>query len=85
MKDTVRMRRLVNGLFEEQAMVLGGLVALRRVDDDLVWSVVHGLDGVRRRALRRVSAPRRGTSCRSERPLEPHPAIQDFLVRIRRE
>ena len=43
---------LINGLFEEEALVLGGLVALHEVEDDLVWRLVRNLDAIRGRALR---------------------------------
>jgi len=30
-------RQLIDDLFEEEALVLGGIVAARRVDDEIVW------------------------------------------------
>ena len=30
-------RQLIDDLFEEEALALGGIVAVRRVDDEIVW------------------------------------------------
>lgn len=81
-------KQLINDLFEEEALVLGGLVAVHRVDDDLVWRLVKNLDVIRGKALRRVEA-RGGTQDAhggvAARPdLKPHPAIEDFLFTVRR-
>lgn len=81
------VRRLINDLFEEEALVIGGLVAVHRLDDDLVWRLVKNLDVIRGRFLRRIedqSGDGAGNG-RSARPnLKPHPAIEDFLLNIRR-
>jgi len=80
-------RQLINDLFEEEALILGGLVAVHRVDDDLVWRLVKNLDVIRGKALRRVEAgdAQVGHGGPAARPdLKPHPAIEDFLFAIRR-
>lgn len=80
-------RDLINDLFEEEALVIGGLVAVHEVDDDLVWRLVKNLDVIRAKILRRLedegslddAEPRR------RRPnVRPHPAIEDFLISLRR-
>ena len=80
-------KELINDLFEEEALVIGGLVAVHDVDDDLVWRLVKNLDVIRGKILRRLEdkAPidREGSpSCRPN--LKPHPAIEDFLLSLRR-
>jgi len=77
---------LINDVFEEEALVLGGLVALHDIEDDLVWRLVRNLDAIRGRVLRSLDdsefpdtdepGPRRPD-------LRPHPAIEEFLLRIR--
>jgi len=80
-------KQLINDLFEEEALVIGGLVAVHRLDDDLVWRLVKNLDVIRGKALRRIEArgDGGGNGDATARPsLKPHPAIEDFLLAIRR-
>jgi len=80
-------RELITDLFEEEALVIGGLIAVHKVDDDLVWRLVKSLDVIRGKVLRRLEdkeipddtalSPRRP-------PLKPHPAIEDFLLSLRK-
>lgn len=67
--------------------MIGGLVAVHRVDDDLVWRLVKNLDVIRGKTLRRIDAREKngGDADATARPnLKPHPAIEDFLLAIRR-
>lgn len=80
-------RRLIVEVFEETALVLGGLVAIRSVDDDFVWRFVKGLDAVCATALRRIDQRDGSESAEgadAESRLRPHPAIEDFLLKLRR-
>ncbi|MGQ9589916.1 MAG: hypothetical protein ACUVYA_06440 [Planctomycetota bacterium] len=80
-------RELINDLFEEEALVIGGLVAVHEVDDELIWRLVKNLDVIRGKVLRRIEdkAPVDGDGPPPRRPnLKPHPAIQDFLLSLRR-
>lgn len=77
---------LVNDLFEEEALILGGLVAVHRVDDDLVWRIVKNLDVIRGKVLRRIEDRDADDGAAAKRPnLKPHPAVEDFILSIRRE
>ena len=80
-------RKLITEAFEETALVLGGLVAVHRVDDDFVWRFVKGLDAVCSKVLRRIderdTAAEADTADGNSR-LRPHPAIEDFLLKLRR-
>jgi hypothetical protein len=85
---TPEVRTLVSELFEEEALVLGGLVATHAVDDELVWSLVRSLDVIRRRTLGRVdegASPAIGEDAPKPGVPRPHPAIEDFLKRIRED
>lgn len=77
MLSTAEARELIDDLFEEEALLLGGLIALHDVDDDLVWRLVRSLDAIRRKALRRLAA-----DAGPQTPL-PHPAIEQFLETVR--
>jgi len=79
---------LINDVFEEEALVLGGLVALHDVEDDLVWRLVRNLDAIRGRALRSLDDSEfpDADEAGPKRPdLRPHPAIEEFLLKIRSE
>ena len=79
-------RTLIDDLFEEEALVIGGLIAVHDVDDELVWRLVKNLDVIRGKVLRRLGDPAaadgNGTSPQ-RRHLTPHPAIEDFLLKLR--
>jgi hypothetical protein len=83
------VRELVNDLLEEEALVIGGLVAVHEVDDDLIWRLMKNLDVIRGKAMRRIeemaSEKLRESAKYRERPnLKPHPAIEEFLLALRR-
>ena len=80
-------RGLITEVFEETTLVLGGLVAVHRVDDDFVWRFVKGLDAVSSKAFRRIDERDTGADADTgdaESRLRPHPAIEDFLLKLRR-
>ena len=84
-KDEVK--KLINDLFEEEALVLGGLVALHDIEDELVWRLARNLDLIRRKTLSRINRSGEIDSSEpsDERPnLKPHPAIEHLLINIRR-
>ncbi|MBK8164636.1 MAG: hypothetical protein IPK64_01605 [bacterium] len=80
-------RDLINDLFEEEALIIGGLVAVHVVDDDLVWRLVKSLDVIRGKILRRIEdeeSEREIThQCQADNG-KPHPAIEEFLLSVRR-
>ncbi|RLI90172.1 MAG: hypothetical protein DRO89_06295 [Candidatus Altiarchaeales archaeon] len=87
MMTRTEAKQLINDLFEEEALVIGGLVAVHRLDDDLVWRLVKNLDVIRGKALRRIEAKGNssGNGAATARPsIRPHPAIEDFLIKLRR-
>jgi hypothetical protein len=80
-------RELITDLFEEEALLIGGLIAVHKIDDDLVWRLVKNLDVIRAKTLRRLDHDELQSDAGSatSRPnLKPHPAIQDFLLALRR-
>jgi len=81
-------RDLVDEIFEEEALLIGGIVAVHGMDDDLVWRLIRNLDVIRGRVLRRLDnrdEDEIDDSPNEKVNLNPHPAIQDFLIKIRRE
>jgi len=85
MISKIEAKQLINDLFEEEALVIGGLVAVHRVDDEIIWRLVKNLDAIRSKTLRRIedrSATDAGPSGCCD--LRPHPAVEDFLIKLRR-
>jgi hypothetical protein len=79
-------RNLINDLFEEVALVIGGLAAVHEMDDDLIWRLVKNLDVIRGKALRRLDDRTSESEAPERKPnLKPHPAIEDFLQNLRRK
>jgi hypothetical protein len=86
MISTTDAKDLIDNLFEEEALVIGGLVAVHDVDDDLVWQLMKNLDVIRRKVLRRLEdrAPVEGDAAQPRKPnLKAHPAIEHFLLSLR--
>lgn len=85
MITTEEAKDLINDLFEEEALVIGGLVAVHEMDDDLVWRLMKNLDAIRGKALRRIEDRTSESEAPERKPnLKPHPAIEDFLQNLRR-
>ena len=76
---------LIRDLFEEQALALGGLVAIHDIENDLVWRLVRNMDVIREKIFRRLENSQYADEDipRGEAQLEPHPAIEEFLARLR--
>lgn len=78
-------RQIVNDLFEEEALILGGLFAVHRSDDDLIWRLMKSLESLRARTLRRIADSDQppSESRNADMPdMAPHPAVEAFLARI---
>lgn len=85
MITTEETKDLINDLFEEVALVIGGLAAVHEMDDDLVWRLVKNLDVIRGKALRRIEdRTSKNEAAEGELKFKPHPAIEDFLRNLRR-
>ena len=86
MISKAQARELINGLFEEEALAFGGLVAVHQIDDDVVWHWVRSLDAIRMKALHRLDVAETYAEAGGMAPqfdLHPHPAIQSFLLKVR--
>ena len=81
----VSVETLIRDLFEEQALALGGLVAVHDIKDDLVWRIVRNMDVIRSKTLRRLENADADESDAMNKPnFVPHPAIEEFLAKLRR-
>lgn len=81
-----KVRELVDAVFEEEALALGGLIVLHDVEDDFIWGLVRSLDAIRLKALRRIEQEQGsgGETGPAVGSVRPHPAIETFLADLRR-
>ena len=83
MFSTAEVKEIVRDLFEEAGLVIGGIVAMHHVPDDVVWQLMKGLDAIRRKVLHRLDDSDDKDEPETRRPnLQPHPAIEEFLRRV---
>ena len=81
-----KAKEIMRDLFEEEGLVIGGIVATHEVDDDVVWQLMRSLDTVRRKVLRRLDNSKGEDEPEARQPnLQPHPAIEEFLRRVMSE
>lgn len=84
MIERTEVRELILDLFEEEALAIGGLVAVHEIEDDLVWRLMRTLDVIRGRALRRLDDKVLDDEAGAPRAAaKPHPAIENFLLSLR--
>ncbi len=75
----------VDRMFREVVLCLGGIFAVRRCDDALIWQVTRSLESVYRRTRARLlERDGNGDTGLPSRRAEPHPAVEDLLARIGR-
>lgn len=80
------LHELISDLFEEEALLLGGIVALHPVGDDVIWKLVGGLERLRARYLERLAGEGRSSGTSSgAAAAAPHPAIEQFLRKVRND
>jgi hypothetical protein len=71
--------------FREIVLCLGGIFASQDVDDALVWQVTKSLDRIyQRNRARQLERESTGDTDVPQRRVEPHPAVEDLLLRIGR-
>jgi len=80
MVTDTKARELIDRLFEEEALAIGGLVAIHELDDALVRRLFQTLGVIRKRTLRRL---RQNASTPESAGTTPHPAIEEFLASLR--
>ena len=81
------VKDLILDFFEEEMLLIGGLVATHKIEDDVVWRLVKNLDVIHRKVLRRLDdkdSDQEGGGPPRRPNLKPHPAIEDFLLSLRR-
>ncbi len=72
-------QKLVNQIFQDVALMLGGVVALRRreISDKVIWEIAKDLKRLHSQYLPKAKKKDHGVD------LKPHPAIEDLIRKIR--
>jgi hypothetical protein len=79
------VKELLDELLEEEALLVGGIVALHPIRDELIWKLMKGLDQIRNRFIAKVEdAPEDPAIADNQLNLTPHPAIEHFLLKLKR-
>ncbi len=87
MVSEAKVKEMIRDLFEEEALMIGGLLPFHSVDDEFIWRLLKGLDVVRSGVIRQLNgSPAVLTYGKrlKKLALKPHPAIEDFLLKLRR-
>jgi len=85
--DKSNVHGLINTMFEEVALVLGGVISLHPMKNEAIWSLVRGFDRIRQRHLRTVDqAESNPPFARDDGTgITPHPAVEQLLLAIRED
>ena len=78
-----QVRKLLVKVFEEEALVLGGMAAMREIDDALLCRLVANLQTISEKTIRRLDSLEPAHSVGKLR-VTPHPAINLFLLKLKR-
>ena len=84
MVATRKAKELILQIFEEEALVIGGLAAMHGFDDELLWGLMRNLDVILGKALASLeeNSPKRQATHRTN--VRPHPAVEEFLSKLKR-
>lgn len=77
--------QVVDGIFREEVLILGGLLAVHQVPSAFIHMYLVSMERVRQRAHRRIRcrAGKAGGAADSQPPrLDRHPEIERFLARL---
>jgi tRNA(Ile)-lysidine synthase TilS/MesJ len=85
MIDRDTARTVILDLMEECALEVAGVIAAHRFDDEAIWKLMRGLDGIRKRTLQRMDESTGDEPEREETCGTAHPAVEEFLVHLQRD
>lgn len=78
------VKLLINDIFEEEALIIGGMAVIKKIEDDNVVRIIRNFDLLRNKFLQKIDA-------QSQSPEEMylkdnqrlHPAIQEFIKKLK--
>jgi len=83
--STFGTEHLVRGSFDDVALLIGSVAVIHHLDDDLTWTLMKRLDGIRVRLLRDLKGEARRGEFRPSVAQIPrvHASVEEFLARNR--
>ena len=81
---TSEVRELLDDVFEEEALVIGGIAELHGISDEAIDRLIRSLAVIRDKVRRRIDDPLGAPALQPTRVCEPRPAIEQFLARLGR-
>jgi hypothetical protein len=75
-------RQMLTDIFEEIALIIGGLEHCYEIPDDAIWTLIRSIDAVRLRAVKRLNGVE---STGPTKRLVPNPAIEEFILKNRKQ
>lgn len=81
-----KAKELILRIFEEEVLVIGGLAAMSKFDDELLWRLMRNLDAILGKSLAAVTDNDNTHRVQLKRDsmVRPHPAIEEFLAKLKR-
>ena len=74
---------LIKKVFEEQALVLGGVFSIHEVADEIIWKIIKSFDVIYEKTVAEILQVEPETQELPRRKTDPHPAIEHFLSKLR--
>lgn len=84
-------RNLVDEIFEQQALLIGGILAVYGMEDKTVWRLIRNMDVIRWNVMFKLDELEDEDDIPDDVlqeknfNLKPHPAIEGFLGKIRED
>lgn len=77
-----QVRKLLIKVFEEEALVIGGMAAMREIDEALLCRLIENLQVIADKSVRKLDTMEFVRGGRNPK-VTPHPAINLFLLKLR--
>lgn len=78
-------KRLVQDMFQEEALLIGGLITTYDMSDDFIWALCRNLDSIRIKYLRKLRQQKQSQNPTANLRLTPHPAVQELLRKVKEQ
>ncbi len=86
MIENIQVKRIILDMFREEALLLSGLFTAYEVPDDFIWRVMKNLEILAQNTMRQIDNQHQSadTQIHSRRTGSPHPAVAEFLSKLKR-
>lgn len=86
-KQNSQIYKLINSMFQDITLCLGGIFLLNQVDDELIRTIANSLEEIYEDSINTLKILNSDSAVIPEKPkeLKPHPAIEKFLIRLEKD